>query len=142
MKSMTTVVPQSSLPNGPLGDGQANLQPDILLASQVRPRNNLLHRSEWLLMWALLSDALHVLAAFHPRRNRRNSKEKRQWEADRAWVRDDSEAPFSFVYVCDHLGLDRDALRIHAERLIAGEALYTQSEFHLEEAILFHRGGS
>ena len=72
-------------------------------------------------MWALLTDALHVLSAYHPHRRRRNSKEKRQWETDRAWVRDTSEAPFSFAYVCDHLGLDRDAVRVHVERLIAGE---------------------
>ena len=132
MKSTTMAVSQSPLMNGHLGDGQANLQPDILLACQVRPRNNLLHRSEWLLMWALLSDALHVLATFHPRKNRRNSKEKRQWEADRAWVRDCSETPFSFAYVCDHLGLDRNALRRHAERLIAGEEPYIQSQLHLD----------
>ena len=132
MKSTTMAVSQSPLMTGHVGDGQANLQPDILLACQVRPRNNLLHRSEWLLMWALLSDALHVLATFHPCKNRRNSKEKRQWEADRAWIRDCSEAPFSFVYVCDHLGLDREALRVHAERLIAGENISVQSQLQLD----------
>ncbi len=124
---MTTTLSQSPLINSYLSDGQANLQPDILLACQVRPRNNLLHRSEWLLMWALLMDALHVLSAFHPGKGRRNSKEKRQWEADRTWVRDHSEAPFSFAYVCDHLGLDRNALRTHAERLIAGEKVHVQN---------------
>lgn len=123
MKNVTMAGSQPPLMHSQLSDGQASLQPDILLACQVRPRNNLLHRSEWLLMWALLSDALHVLAAFHPSKGRRNAKEKRQWETDRAWVRDCSEAPFSFAYVCDHLGLDREALRVHAERLIAGEEL-------------------
>jgi hypothetical protein len=132
MKNTTMAVQQSPLMTGPLGDGQANLQPDILLACQVRPRNNMLHRSEWLLMWALLTDALHVLAAYHPGKKRRNAKERRQWEADRAWVRDASEAPFSFVYVCDHLGLDREALRTHVERLIAGEEPAPQAQLHLE----------
>ena len=132
MNNVTMAVSQSPLMNGHISEGQANLQPDILLACQVRPRNNLLHRSEWLLMWALLSDALHVLTAYHPGKRRRNSKEKRQWEADRAWVRDSSEAPFSFVYVCDHLGLDREALRVHAERLIAGEEVPAQSPLHLD----------
>jgi hypothetical protein len=132
MKNTIMTVQQSPLMTGPLGDGQANLQPDILLACQVRPRNNFLHRSEWLLMWALLTDALHVLAAYHPGRKRRNAKERRQWEADRAWVRDASEAPFSFVYVCDHLGLDREALRTHVERLIAGEELFPQSQLQLD----------
>jgi hypothetical protein len=110
------------LPNS-LSEGTSSLQPDILLACQIRPRNNMLHRSEWLLMWALLMDALHVLSAYHPHRHRRNSKEKRQWETDCTWVRDTSEAPFSFVYVCDHLGLDREAVRMHVERLIAGEEI-------------------
>ncbi len=121
MKNGTMAVSQSPLMTGHVGDGQATLQPDILLACQVRPRNNMLHRSEWLLMWAILTDALHVLTTYHPRWRRRISKEKRQWEADQAWVRDPSEAPFSFAYVCDHLGLDREALRGHVERLIAGE---------------------
>lgn len=116
---------QSQLPFLPnsIGEGTSSLQPDILLACQIRPRNNMLHRSEWLLMWALLTDALHVLSAYHPHRRRRNSKEKRQWETDCTWVRDASEAPFSFAYVCDHLGLDRNAVRLHVERLIAGEEL-------------------
>jgi hypothetical protein len=114
-QSQSPVLPTS------LGEGISSLQPDILLACQIRPRNNMLHRSEWLLMWAVLMDALHVLSAYHPHKRRRNSKEKRQWETDRAWVRDASEAPFSFAYVCDHLGLDRDAVRLHVERLIAGE---------------------
>jgi hypothetical protein len=83
-------------------------------------------------MWALLTDALHVLAAYHPSKKRRNAKERRQWEADRAWVRDVSEAPFSFAYVCDHLGLDREALRTHVERLIAGEELLPQSQLQLD----------
>ncbi len=112
----------SFLPNS-VSEGTSSLQPDILLACQIRPRNNMLHRSEWLLMWALLTDALHVLSAYHPHRRRRNSKEKRQWETDCAWVRDASEAPFSFAYVCDHLGLDRDAVRMHIERVITGEEL-------------------
>ncbi|MEW6298860.1 MAG: hypothetical protein AB1671_14175 [Thermodesulfobacteriota bacterium] len=71
-----------------------------------------------MLLWALLADALHVLASFHPGRPGRSSKEKRQWEADLAWVREDSTEPFSFSYVCDHLGLDRDAVRSHVERMI------------------------
>src|SRR5262245_40754650 len=98
MKNTAMATSQKSqlpfLPNS-LSEGTSSLQPDILLACQIRPRNNLLHRSEWLLMWALLTDALHVLSAYHPHRRRRNSKEKRQWETDRAWVRDSSEAPFS-----------------------------------------------
>jgi hypothetical protein len=94
------------------------IQPDVLLACQVRPRNNMLQRSEWMLLWALLSDALHVLATFRPSRPGRSAKEKRQWEADLAWVRADDDGPFSFPYVCDHLGLDRHAVRSHIERLV------------------------
>lgn len=120
---MKTAAALSQVPvmSGPLSEGQTNLQPDILLACQVRPRSNSFQRSEWLLMWALLTDALHVLSAFHPQKARRSSKERRQWEADCAWVRDGSESPFSFTFVCDHLGLDREALRSHVERLISGE---------------------
>ena len=124
-KQMKTSSQQAIQPipilTGPLSEGQAHLEPDILLACQVRPRNNVLHRSEWLLMLAVLTDALHVLDAYHPQKKRRTSKERRQWEADCAWVREKSEAPFSFAYVCDQLGLDRQALRSHAERLIAGK---------------------
>ena len=104
------------------------IDPDVLLPSQARPRNNTLHRSEWLLLWALLTDALQVLASFHPSRPGRSYKEKKQWEADQAWVREDSEAPFSFAYVCDHLGLDREAVRFHAERLIAGPSLQPERD--------------
>jgi hypothetical protein len=105
------------------GPDLVQLDPDVLLPSQARPRTNTLHRSEWLLLWALLTDALQVLATFHPNRPGRSYKEKKQWEADLAWVREEKEGPFSFVYVCDHLGLDRDAVRSRAERLIARSAL-------------------
>ena len=103
----------------------ATIQPDTLLASQARPRANGLHRSEWLLLWAVLSDALHVISIFHPShsahpgRRGRSSKEKRQWETDVAWVRAHDDGPMSFVYICDHLGLDRQAVRQHVERIIA-----------------------
>lgn len=94
------------------------IQPDALLASQVRPRTNVLHRSEWLLLWAVLSDALHVISVFHPSRPGRSSKEKRQWETDVTWVRAKDAGPMSFAYICDHLGLDRQAVQQHVERLI------------------------
>ena len=113
----------SSILSGPLSEGLNHLQPDILLASQARPRSNLYQKSELLLMWALLADALHVLAAFHPKNGRRSSKERRQWEADREWVLDSNEAPFSFAYVCDHLGLDREEMHAHVAQLIEGNLL-------------------
>lgn len=122
----TSVVPQTSISNGSLSERLSHLQPDILLACQVRSQANTYHKSESLLMLALLSDALHVLSTFHPHRARRSSKERRQWEADRAWVQATSEAPFSFAYVCDHLGLDRNAMRSHVERLITGDGLNSQ----------------
>ena len=124
MKTSSRALPQDSLPNQGSNPEPLQIDPDILLPSQIRPRSNALHRSEWLLLWALLTDALQVLASFHPRRPGRSYKEKKQWEADQAWVREDSEAPFSFTYVCDHLGLDREAVRCHAERLIAGAFPY------------------
>lgn len=122
----TTAAAQTPIFNGSLSEGLSHLQPDILLASQVRSQANTHHKSELLLMLALLSDALHVLSTFHPQRARRSSKERRQWEADCAWVQETSEAPFSFAYVCDHLGLDRAAMRLHVERLISGHALNSQ----------------
>jgi hypothetical protein len=123
----TAVATQNPTPNASLSGGSSHLQPDILLACQVRSQANTYHKSESLLMLALLSDALHVLSTFHPNRARRSSKERRQWEADRAWVEATSEAPFSFAYVCDHLGLDRDAMRSHVERLIADENFKPQA---------------
>ena len=123
---MKTTAAQIPLLNGSLSEGPSHLQPDLLLASQVHSSANTYQKSEALLMLALLSDALHVLSTFHPRRARRSSKERRQWEADRAWVQAASEAPFSFAYVCDHLGLDRNAMRSHVERLITGNGLNSQ----------------
>jgi hypothetical protein len=120
MKTFLRTTAQAPVPVRDPGQEPFQLDPDVILPSQVRPRSNSLHRSEWLLLWALLTDALQVLAAFHPDRPGRSYKEKKQWEADRDWVREESDAPFSFVYVCDHLGLDREAVRSHAERLIAG----------------------
>lgn len=118
----TPSIPQVSAINQGSNLDPGQIDPDVLLPSQIRPRSNALHRSEWLLLWALLTDALQILASFHPSRPGRSYKEKKQWEADRAWVREESEAPFSFAYVCDHLGLDRQAVRCHAEGLIAGAA--------------------
>jgi hypothetical protein len=118
MKGRPVAPSQSYVAPESLKQALSQLQPDTLLPSQVRPRHNTLQRSEWLLLWALLADALHVLASFHPGRPGRSSKEKRQWEADLAWVREESTKPFSFAYVCDHLGLDREAVRSHVERLI------------------------
>lgn len=123
----TAAATQIPIVNEPLRQGPSHLQPDILLACQVRSQANSYHKSEALLMLALLSDALHVLSTFHPNKARRSSKERRQWEADRAWVQETNEAPFSFAYVCDHLGLDRDALRLHVERLIADADFTPQS---------------
>jgi hypothetical protein len=122
----TTAAAQTPISNGSLSEGLSHLQPDILLASQLRSQANIYHKSESLLILALLSDALHVLSTFHPQKARRSSKERRQWEADRAWVQATSEAPFSFAYVCDHLGLDRTAMRSHVERLITGNGLNSQ----------------
>jgi hypothetical protein len=123
---MKTTAAQTPILNGSLSEEPSHLQPDLLLASQVRSQANTYHKSEALLMLALLSDALHVLSTFHPHRARRSSKERRQWEADRAWVQAVSEAPFSFAYVCDHLGLDRNAMRSHVERLITGDGSNSQ----------------
>jgi hypothetical protein len=117
---------QTPIFNGSLSEGLSHLQPDILLASQLRSQANIYHKSESLLILALLSDALHVLSTFHPQKARRSSKERRQWEADCAWVQATSEAPFSFAYVCDHLGLDRTAMRSHVECLITGNGLNSQ----------------
>ncbi len=123
MKTLTHGTRQVSLIRQGTSQDPIQLDPDLLLPSQIRPRTNALHRSEWLLLWAILSDALQVLANFHPSRPGRSYKEKKQWKADLAWVREENEDPFSFAYVCAHLGLDREAVRSHAERLIAGSAL-------------------
>jgi len=127
MKTPQQALRQGSVLNQESSQDPIQLDPDALLPSQIRPRTNALHRSEWLLLWALLTDALQVLANFHPNRPGRSYKEKKQWEADLAWVREENEGPFSFSYVCDHLGLDREAVRSHAERLIAGSALEGRS---------------
>ena len=110
-------------------DENTTLQPDAVLASQLRERTNLFYQSEWLLLWAILSDALHVLVSFHPSRPGRSAKEKRQWEADVDWFQATSERPMSFFYICDHLGLDREAVRRHVERLIANPDTSTQLPF-------------
>ena len=120
MKTPSQATRQAPVMSQGAGQDPIRFDPDVLLPSQIRPRTNTLHRSEWLLLWALLTDALQVLATFHPNRPGRSYKEKKQWEADRAWVREENDGPFSFLYVCDHLGLDREAVRSHAERLIAG----------------------
>ena len=100
-------------------EAYSTIQPDTLLASQAQPHTNGFHRSEWLLLWAVLSDALHVISIFHPDRPGRSPKEKRQWATDVAWVRAHDDGPMSFMYICDHLGLDSQAVRQHVERLIA-----------------------
>lgn len=119
MKTLLHNTHQAPMTSSSLNKEFAQLQPDALLACQVRPRMNTLQKSEWLLLWALLADALHVLTVFRPGRPGRSSKERKQWEADLAWVRGEEEGPFSFAFVCDHLGLDRDAVRSHVERMIA-----------------------
>ena len=78
MKTSSRALPQDSLPNQGSSLEPLQIDPDILLPSQIRPRGNALHRSEWLLLWALLTDALQVLASFHPRRPGRSYKEKKQ----------------------------------------------------------------
>jgi hypothetical protein len=130
MKPALDLTQAVTFATGSLSEGFSHMQPDVLLVSQVRPRANTLQKSEWLLLWAMLADALHVLAFFHPSQPGRSSKEKRQWDADVAWVREGSEAPFSFAYICDHLGLDRNAVRAHAERLIAGQPSMQKSIVH------------
>jgi len=118
MKTPSRATPQVSVLNQGSNLDPLQIDPDVLLPSQIRPRSNTLHRSEWLLLWALLTDALQVLASFNPSRPGRSYKEKKQWEADRAWVYEESEAPFSLAYVCDHLGLtgSERAVTEHAER--------------------------
>jgi hypothetical protein len=121
----TAQVQQQPLTTIGLSEGFSNLQPDMLLACQIRPRHNSLHRSEWLLLWAILADALHVLSAFHPKRTKRSAKERKQFEADLAWIREEQEGTFSFAFVCDHLGLDREAVRSHIECLITSGGVFT-----------------
>jgi len=130
MKTPQHAIRRGSVLNQESGPDPIQIDPDVLLPSQIRPRTNALHRSEWLLLWALLTDALQVLANFHPSRPSRSYKEKKQWEADLAWVREENDGPFSFSYVCAHLGLDRAAVRSHAERLIAGSILRVEPPQH------------
>jgi hypothetical protein len=63
------------------------------------------------LMLAVLEDAAHCLE--RGRRDRHPRARRLAAEA-RAWVRcDDRQWPFAFANVCDVLGLDLDATRIH-----------------------------
>lgn len=111
----------STTPNG-LNDRDSHLQPEIVLASQIRPRSNTLRNSESLLLWAMLADALHVLSTFHPARSVRSAKQRKQFEADLAWIREEEERPFSFTFICHHLGLNHQAVRNHIERLLRSPA--------------------
>lgn len=114
----TSSNPQPPLAGYNLREGFSALQPEVLLASQDRPKQNIFFRSEWLLLWALLEDALHVLTTFHPDRPGLSAKEKRQFETDLQWVQGDEQGAFTFSFVCDHLGLDRKVIRAHIDRLL------------------------
>jgi hypothetical protein len=46
---------------------------------------------------------MHVLTEHHP--------ESKQGLADVEWLRSNEIHPFSFAFVCDHLGLDKNRLR-------------------------------
>ena len=56
------------------------------------------------LLYALLQDVFLCLHS-HSRQG------KQQCERDRQWVLSDDTAPFSFIWTCQHLGVDPLALR-------------------------------
>jgi hypothetical protein len=82
---------------------------DTVLPAQVSGPSWIVKRGERQLLVAVLQDAVdcfrtHAFAS--DQRRQRLALEAEEWIA-----RDDPASPFSFVSICDHLGLDPDSVR-------------------------------
>jgi hypothetical protein len=91
------------------------LTPEVILPGQMSSgaRCNADTSGARALILAILEDAVRCIE----RGRRRRRKIDRQRAEAEAWVRcDNQEWPFSFVSICDVLGIDADALRL---RLLA-----------------------
>ena len=83
----------------------------IILPEQffAGPRSDRTSSGEKALHLAVLADGIRCFTA--PPQNRHEASDRRGIEAE-AWIRaGDEESPFSFVDVCETLGVDPDALR-------------------------------
>jgi len=97
-------------------------EPDVLLPEQVRRGINLPAGPERRLLLAVLETALDDLGIG---RGRQGPKSRNGSEAAvHAWVRG-ADAPFSFEFVCDALGLDAVSVRV---RLLMAHFLASSSD--------------
>jgi len=60
------------------------------------------------LLVALLEDAIFCLSF----QNSRNCKKQKLYGEAREWIADTGDDPFSFVFICDELGLPTDPVRL------------------------------
>ncbi len=84
----------------------------IILPEQffAGPRSDRTSSGEKALHLAVLADGIRCFTA--PPQNRHEASDRRGIEAAEAWSRAvDEESPFTFVNVCETLGVDPDALR-------------------------------
>jgi hypothetical protein len=90
------------------------LQPEVLLPEQLESLGRRWMRPEHRLMLALLEDAVHAYqtgCAAYGGERRLSFREAAEWFAseDTAW-------PFSFVTMCQHLGIEPDYIRAGLRR--------------------------
>jgi hypothetical protein len=116
-------------------------QPDTMLPSQYfsAMRKRVPQEAEYRLVVAVLEDAIDC---YQKHSDARDSKTRQLFEDAAQWVgSDDRSWPFSFLNICDVLGLDpayvREGLRGYDRRRAAGRAkvvtLKAQSELKAPE---------
>ena len=89
------------------------------MASRNRPLIKLLDAipddGERRLMLAVLMDALRIVQGHEPSVRGGRRRGRRAWQRERGWfIEDDPATPFSFVSICDALGLNASYVRRRA----------------------------
>lgn len=109
-----------------LSTDSSMFQPDTMLPSQyfAAMRKRVPQEAEYRLVVAVLEDAIDC---FQKHRDARDAKTRQLFEDAAQWVAsEDRTWPFSFLNICDVLGLDpayvREGLHQHSDRYAAQRA--------------------
>lgn len=109
------------------------LENDTILDVQLTPPRSFLSREE-ALMHAVLYDGIMTWQRWHPARHQ--GKWRRLFLAEEAWICSaDRRWPYSFVNLCEHFGLEPDAVRQELRRRVRRSNMGCRSRYRLRDNV-------
>ena len=101
------------------GESSGFMQPEVVLPAQFGQRRSGAQSGEYRLVVAVLDDAIQCYRNYACATDRQGQQLFREAEA---WLMGREQTPFSFLYVCDVLGLESRAIRQRLLRWRAQQA--------------------